>query len=113
VFHGSTAVAGEPLVLTFDSPRDMIVDAGSLAGARTLVRTTTVDIAMVDLTVPDGNGFELIPEICGAHPHASVVVLTVSTDRADLDQAHAMGVRLLPEGAALAQLRGLIQDLSA
>ncbi len=46
MFHGSTVVTGEPLVLTFDSPQDMIVDGGSLAEARTLVRTTTVDIAV-------------------------------------------------------------------
>ena len=101
------------VVLTVNSPQDMIVDAGSLAEARALVRTTTVDTAVVDLSLPDGSGFDLIPEIRAAHPHACVVVLTASTNRADLDQAQALGVRLLHKTDGLGQIRDVIEHLRA
>ena len=100
-------------VLTLDSPQDVIVDAGSLAEARALVRTTPVDTAVVDLNLPDGSGFDLIPEIRTAYPHACVVVLTASTDRADLDRAETMGVRLLHKTAGLAEIRGVVEHLRA
>ena len=99
-------------VLALDSTQHVMVEAGSLAEACALVGTITVDIAIVDLNLPDGNGFELIPEICAAHPHAGVAVLTASTDPADLEQARVLGVRLLHKTAALAHLRGVIEHLS-
>ncbi len=100
------------VVLAFGSSRNVILGAGSLAEARTLLATTTVDIVILDLILPDGSGFELIPEIRAAHPQAGVAVLTASTDPADVEQARVLGVRLLHKTAALAHLRGVIEHLS-
>ncbi len=100
-------------VLAFGSSGDVILEAGSLAEARALFGKTTVDMAILDLTLPDGSGFELIPEIRAVHPHAGVAILTASTDPADLDQARVLGVRLLHKTAALAHLCCVIDHLSA
>ena len=73
------------VVLAFGSSRNVIHEVGSLAEARALLGTTSVDVAILDLNLPDGNGFDLIPEIRAAYPHAGVAVLTASTDPADLE----------------------------
>ncbi len=90
----------------------MILEAGSLAEARAILGTTSVNVAILDLNLPDGSGFELIPAIRAVHPHAGVAVLTASTNPADLKQARGLGVRLLHKTAALAHLRGVIEHLS-
>jgi DNA-binding NarL/FixJ family response regulator len=58
--------------------------AGSLAEARrVLLRTPDAeqpDLAVVDLELPDDDGFELIGEIREEWPHAPVLALTTSRD---------------------------------
>jgi DNA-binding NarL/FixJ family response regulator len=52
-----------------------------------------VDIAILDLSLPDGNGADLIPGLHAANPHATAVVLTSSIDPGE-------GAQALPRGAA-------------
>ena len=40
-----------------------------------------VDLAIVDLNLPDGDGTELIGELRAVNPHAMVLVLTASAER--------------------------------
>lgn len=58
----------------------VIAQAGSLAEARAGMADMdgSVDIALVDLLLPDGNGIELIPELSGHG--VPVVVLTILLD---------------------------------
>lgn len=65
--------------------------AGSLAEARGML--SDVDIAIVDLDLPDGDGTELIGELRTACPRSAVLVLTASAER----RAHA---RAIEAGAA-------------
>lgn len=65
--------------------------AGSLAEARRILNG--IDVAVVDLDLPDGDGTELIGELHAANPQSMVLVLTASAER----EAHA---RAIDAGAA-------------
>lgn len=51
--------------------------AGSGADAMELIRRTTPEIAIVDLTLPDGNGVDLVRQIRHESPDTRILVLTM------------------------------------
>lgn len=67
----------------------VVAQAGSLAEARTLLEG--VDIAVVDLDLPDGNGLDLVGELRAANPQGMVLVLTASADRKQFARAVEAG----------------------
>ncbi len=78
----------EMLALVFDQEPEfeVVAQAGSLAEARRMLGS--VDLAVVDLILPDGDGTELIGELRAVNPHCAVLVLTASAER----EAHARAV---------------------
>ena len=74
----------ESLALLLEREPDITVvgQAGSLAEARPLL--PGVDIAIVDLDLPDGHGSELVQELRAVNPDGMVLILTASSSRADL-----------------------------
>jgi DNA-binding response OmpR family regulator len=79
-------------VATFHhEPGFTVVQAGSLTEVRRLLEG--VDIAILDLSLLDGDGADLIPELHAANPHATAVVLTSSIDPGE-------GAQALQRGAA-------------
>ena len=68
------ARAGEPSV------RDAtLVEAGSLADARTaLAAAAVVDLILLDVNLPDGNGLALAAELTAAPARPTVIALTAS-----------------------------------
>jgi DNA-binding NarL/FixJ family response regulator len=84
------ALVREAIVATFHhEPGFTVVQAGSLTEARRLLEG--VDIAILDLSLPDGSGADLIPELHAANPHATAVVLTSSIDPGEAAQALQRG----------------------
>jgi len=83
----------EMLSFVFDREPEfeVVAQAESLAGARRMLEG--VDIAVVDLDLPDGNGMDLIGELHAVNPDGVVLVLTASPER----EVHARAVQ---EGAA-------------
>jgi DNA-binding NarL/FixJ family response regulator len=85
-----------PLALVLERERDLIVlsQAGSLAEARIKLPEISgmVDIALVDLHLPDGNGVDIVRDVRAANPEGQVIVLTADTD----NRHHA---RAIEEGA--------------
>jgi DNA-binding NarL/FixJ family response regulator len=71
----------EPLAFMFEREPEFEVkaEAGSLAEARGMLEG--VDLAVVDLDLPDGNGTELIGELRALNPRGMVLVLTASAER--------------------------------
>jgi DNA-binding NarL/FixJ family response regulator len=71
----------QTLALMFGQEPDfeVVAQAGSLAEARQVL--DGFDLAVVDLSLPDGNGTELIGELRAANPHGMVLVLTASAQR--------------------------------
>jgi CheY-like chemotaxis protein len=58
------------------------VEAGSLAEARARLREGGLDAALIDVTMPDGNGLDLVQEIHDGGPGTRIptLVLTASLD---------------------------------
>lgn len=53
-------------------------DATSLAAARSALATGGVDVVLLDMNLPDGNGLQLARELIGATPRPKVVAVTAS-----------------------------------
>jgi len=90
--HASTR---EPLAFMLEQEPDLTVvaQAGSVAEARRVLGETgvAVDVAVVDLGLPDGSGEELIPVLRAAYPRAAALVLTYFSDRERLARAVEAG----------------------
>ena len=88
------AALREPLALFLDRQRGLAVvgQAGSLAEARGLLDAgLAVDLAVVDLDLPDGHGTELLRELRRRAPEVTGLVLTESPDRREHARALAAG----------------------
>ena len=81
-----------------------VVDAGSLASARSKLATEDVDLILLDMNLPDGNGLTLARELAGAGgPRPVVVAVTASVlpqDRAAALEAGCDGFLDKPYAAA-------------
>src|SRR5690349_13986224 len=73
-----------PLAILFEREADLTVvgQAGSLSEARSLIEALAgrIDLALVDLMLPDGDGVVLVREVCVQNPGGQVIVLTASTE---------------------------------
>jgi PAS domain S-box-containing protein len=69
---------------------EVVGQAGSLAQARALI-TEQIDVAVVDLGLPDGDGSELIRDLRQVNPRAHALVLTATLDRAQAARAVQSG----------------------
>lgn len=68
---------------------EVVGQAASLAEARRMLEE--VDVAVVDLGLPDGYGGDLITELREVNPQAQALVLSASLDRAQLARAVERG----------------------
>ena len=68
----------QPLAFMLEREPDITVvgQTGTLAEARGLLHGVDIDIAVIDLALPDGNGMQLIKELHGASPQSQALVLT-------------------------------------
>lgn len=85
------ATVREALAAAFESHRDINVvgQASSLADARKQLEG--VDVAVIDLGLPDGFGADLIDDLRRANPRAQALVLSGALDRAKIARAVARG----------------------
>jgi DNA-binding NarL/FixJ family response regulator len=74
---------------------DVVVvgEAGTGSEALELVRQLRPNLMLLDITMPDGGGFEVLDQIMKKHPEIRVIVLTVH-------EAGEYAIRALREGAA-------------
>jgi DNA-binding NarL/FixJ family response regulator len=85
------AAIREAMALAFAEDDGFVVagQAGSLAEARPALHD--VDVLIVDLTLPDGYGGDLIPELRAANPDAHALVLSAHVDRSAAARAVEKG----------------------
>ncbi len=85
------AIFRELFAFAFDSEPDfeVVAQAGTLAGARETLED--VDVAVLDLQLPDGKGTDLIGELRERSQHAAALVLTAGLDPAICARAVAAG----------------------
>ncbi len=104
------------LRLQFESDVAIVGEAGSIQAARDLLGRVMgdIDVALVDLDLPDGSGITLIHEMHRGNPEIQVIVLTASGDRrrhADAVAAGAVGVLL--KDAPAAEIVAAVRKVSA
>lgn len=85
------AVFRQALALAFslESGMQVVAEAGSLADARE--RLEGIDVAVLDLDLPDGIGASLISELQAVNRGAEALVLTASVRQLDLARAVEAG----------------------
>ncbi len=107
------AVFRQPLAFMLDREDDLTVaaQAGSLTEARAVVvdELTPIDVAIVDLRLPDGLGINLIKELKTSHAEAHSMLLTA-------DQDKLLHARALEAGASgviskTAQLSDIVEGI--
>lgn len=82
---------------------DVVAHAGTLAEGEALLHLERPDVLVVDVTLPDGNGLELVRAAREAYPSAGIVVLTMHADDDTL-------VRALESGASALVLKSSTLD---
>src|SRR5215210_1301051 len=70
---------------------EVVGGAGTVAAARELLAEGPVDVAVVDIDLPDGSGIDLIREVIKPDSLAKMLVLTASATRIDLARAIEAG----------------------
>jgi DNA-binding NarL/FixJ family response regulator len=78
-------------LLCHKSDLEVVAQAGSLAEAREALVEAPLDVAVVDLGLPDGDGRELFGELRRANPGISVVVLSANIEAGHLDEVRRAG----------------------
>ena len=88
----------QPLAIMLEREPDLkvVAQAGSLAQARKVLEEEeaelgVVDVAMVDLELPDGSGVDFIAELYEIRPKALALVLSAYSDRVLLARAIEAG----------------------
>jgi two-component system catabolic regulation response regulator CreB len=101
------ALAPEQLDVAF-------VEAGSLAEARARLRAGGLDAALIDVTMPDGNGLDLVREMNnGADTSIPTLVLTANLDTSVAGRAMEVGAMgALSKLASMPETVGAIKRLT-
>ena len=79
------------LLLSHEPDLEVVAQAGSLAEARQALLEGRLDVAVLDLALPDGDGSDLIGELRRRNPGVSIVVLSAALGLGDLDEAVEAG----------------------
>lgn len=94
---------------------EVVAQAGSLAEARTACSQiwSEIDIAIVDLLLPDGSGTELISEMREANPTLRVLALTIVQSPEALREAQTMGAdEVISKAARMDETLGAVRRLT-
>ncbi len=76
----------------------VILDAPDLAAARRILGTERVDLVLLDVRLPDGNGLDLARDISTLPaPRPGVIILSASVLPSERDAALATGAKLFLE----------------
>lgn len=93
-------------------PEISIHSAGDIAGAMALLNEFKFDLALIDLSLPDGNGTEVVQALSARFPECIIVIASIFEDDEHLFPALRAGAQgyLLKEQAPerlIMQLRGI------
>jgi DNA-binding NarL/FixJ family response regulator len=108
----------QPLAFMLDREPDLSVaaQAGSLAEARHVIGegAASIDVALIDLQLPDGSGVEIIREMRAASFHGHTLVLTADPDRVRHARAIEAGASgILSKTAQLGEIVEAIRRVNA
>ncbi len=63
------------------APDATVLQADTAAAALSVLRSQEVDLVLLDLNLPDGNGLDLLSSITAQHPATAVVMLSAERDQ--------------------------------
>ena len=69
-----------------DAGIDVVGEAGTAVDALRVVRELTPDVVLLDVELSDGDGLTALPELRRAAPQASVLIVTMHSERALLQR---------------------------
>jgi DNA-binding NarL/FixJ family response regulator len=104
----------QALAFMLEREADMrvVAQAGSLAAARHVL--APVDVAVVDLDLPDGHGVDLVREFRAANPQGRVLILTAARGPLQYAQAVEAGAAaVLHKSVHLSEIVDAVRRLSA
>src|SRR5215207_7500529 len=112
------ATIRDALSSTFEGEEDfeVVEQAGSMAEARGMLdeMQQKIDVAVLDLGLPDGYGGDLIKEMHEKNPRAQALVLSATLDRAQIARAVERGAAgVLNKTAHLDEVVGAVRRLRA
>ena len=70
---------------------EVVAQAGTMAEARIQAATSSFDVVVLDLGLPDGNGADLIGELREASPGGAVLVMSASLHPTNIERAMREG----------------------
>lgn len=108
------AVFRQALALAFslDPGLDVVREAGTVTEGKGSLEN--VDVAVVDLDLPDGSGAELIAEMHQVNPVAEALVLTASRQRVDIARAIEAGAAgVLHKSTPLQEIVEAVKKIAA
>lgn len=74
-----------------DAGIDVVGEAGTTVDALRVIRQLTPDVVLLDVELSDGDGLMALPELRRVAPQASVLVVTMHSERALLQRAIEAG----------------------
>ncbi len=104
------------LVVEGEPEFKVVAQAGTLAEAREALNSLEdgIEVGVFDLSLPDGEGTELIQELREANPGFRALVLTASLDRTDVARAVEAGAAgVLHKTADVEEIIGAVRRLVA
>lgn len=72
-----------------------IFTAGSLNEAKKIANANTIDFAILDLNLPDGVGFDLVPHLKNTNPKLKFLIVTAYNHCVEKNKAAELGAEKL------------------
>jgi DNA-binding NarL/FixJ family response regulator len=102
------------VLLNGQSDIELVAQAGSLAEARAQAATFELDLVVLDLGLPDGNGEDLIADFRRSNPDMGVLILSASLDPASIEKATRLGAdEIMDKLAPLEEVVGTVRRLGS
>jgi DNA-binding NarL/FixJ family response regulator len=102
------------VLLNGQSDIELVAQAGSLAEARAQAATFELDLVVLDLGLPDGNGEDLIADFRRSNPDVGVLILSASLDPASIAKATRLGAdEIMDKLAPLEEVLGTVRRLGS
>jgi DNA-binding NarL/FixJ family response regulator len=93
---------------------EVVAEAESLAEARSYAKAVGIDVAVLDLGLPDGNGADLIADFRDANSGVAVLVLSASLDSNSHERATEAGAdEILDKLASPTEVVGAVRRLGS
>ena len=87
--------------------------ASFAAAVSTITAHPTIVGAIVDISLPDGSGLDLIPRIRASSPQCPVLVLTAYYEAPNVNAAHLLGAEFAAKPSFAANVRAFVGRLPA